>query len=322
MNRFSRNSESNESPRRRLRLFAMNDRTRKEQSSPVTAKCEVQSPKKTSSNESPHKSSNNQYLRQAPLSPSKKAPLLPRTSLTAPAPLLTQQHKDPPSPSSPRSVLPPAPAMEQRERTPTPPAARRETVDCATRPGVSFQPNPTPINDVDNLDPIAAKLSTYGRPGPSQHQQPPNPSMTMMDPIAAKIAAHDNNSRHSNPPSRSFANDPLVPPPSHYHHDQHHHHQYMEIAPGQHVRLRGAKETWQCVENDAYLPTTCFSCDTDLCCIMDASYVLCPLCKVVSPVEGWAGGPDGGVGLGFTYQDLAMWQQEIIERRNQQQAVY
>ena len=89
----------------------------------------------------------------------------------------------------------------------------------------------------------------------------------------------------------------------------------IEIAPGIMARLRGAQETWSCVENDFYLPTTCFCCSSDLFCIMDANYVLCPMCKVVSPLEGCATGMDGGVGLGFTFDDLQQWQHEIIVRR-------
>lgn len=51
---------------------------------------------------------------------------------------------------------------------------------------------------------------------------------------------------------------------------------------------------------------------------MDANYVLCPTCKVVSPMEGCAegGGLDGGVGLGFTFDDLQQWQHEILLRRS------
>ena len=91
----------------------------------------------------------------------------------------------------------------------------------------------------------------------------------------------------------------------------------IEIAPGITARLRGAKETWEAVENDFYLPITCFICQIDLFCIMDANYVLCPQCKVVSPMEGCAqqGSMDGGVGLGFTFQDLQQWQYEIVIRR-------
>jgi hypothetical protein len=89
----------------------------------------------------------------------------------------------------------------------------------------------------------------------------------------------------------------------------------IEIMPGVLARLRGAKETWKCVENDFYLPVTCFSCTTGLCCIMDANYVLCPLCRVISPLEGCATDQNGGVGLGFTVDDLRQWQYEILLRR-------
>lgn len=94
----------------------------------------------------------------------------------------------------------------------------------------------------------------------------------------------------------------------------------IEIAPGMMARLRGADETWAAVENDYYIPTQCFCCQLDICCIMDANFVLCPQCKVVSPLEGCAQpGFDGGVGLGFTFDDLQKWQGEIIHRRGRQQ---
>ena len=53
---------------------------------------------------------------------------------------------------------------------------------------------------------------------------------------------------------------------------------------------------------------------------MDANFVLCPLCKVVSPLQGGADlDYQGGVGLGFTMEDLQQWQHEIILRHKQQQ---
>ena len=94
----------------------------------------------------------------------------------------------------------------------------------------------------------------------------------------------------------------------------------IEIAPGVTARLRGADETWAALENDYYLPASCVCCGADICCIMDADVVLCPLCKVVSPMDGCAGpGFDGGVGLGFTFDDLQTWQEEIIYRRRRLQ---
>lgn len=91
----------------------------------------------------------------------------------------------------------------------------------------------------------------------------------------------------------------------------------IEIAPGVCVRLRGAQETWKCIENDFYTPVVCFDCNADLCCIQDADYVLCPSCRVVSPMEGDYPKRfgDGGVGLGFTMEDLFRWQAEILSNR-------
>ena len=139
----------------------------------------------------------------------------------------------------------------------------------------------------DNFqDPLNKQLKTP----PSIQQREDKPGVQFCsshDEISAKIAAFDN---------------PVQEP-------------RIEIAPGITARLRGAKETYACVENDFYLPVTCFCCSTDLCCIMDANYVLCPQCRVVSPIEGCSDGSDGGVGLGFTFDDLRQWQYEILVRQ-------
>ena len=94
----------------------------------------------------------------------------------------------------------------------------------------------------------------------------------------------------------------------------------VEIAPGVYHRLRGAAETWECVERDFYMPVSCFACAAELCCIQDASYVLCPTCRVVSRMDGMSADHDGGVGLGFTMDDLCRWQSEILAKRNHQGA--
>jgi hypothetical protein len=86
----------------------------------------------------------------------------------------------------------------------------------------------------------------------------------------------------------------------------------LEIAPGVSMRLRGAKETYEAVEHDFYGPATCISCELLIFCILNAEYVLCPDCRVVSPFEGGKNG--GGVGLGFTMDNLACWQNEIMAR--------
>lgn len=88
----------------------------------------------------------------------------------------------------------------------------------------------------------------------------------------------------------------------------------IEIAPGTTAPLLGTAENWRAVARDNYLPTSCVGCNVDMCCILTASYVLCPTCKTVSPLE--CGDPTAGsVGLGFTMGDLHNMQNEIVAQR-------
>jgi hypothetical protein len=87
----------------------------------------------------------------------------------------------------------------------------------------------------------------------------------------------------------------------------------IEVAPGEFLRLRTADETWKAIRNDFYMPCECVLCEITLFCIQDAVLVLCPQCLVVNPLEGAAyEGFDGGVGMGFTMESLAKWQEEIM----------
>jgi hypothetical protein len=86
----------------------------------------------------------------------------------------------------------------------------------------------------------------------------------------------------------------------------------IEISPGVHLRLRGADETWKAIANDYYMPAECICCESAIFCIQDADYVLCPDCRVVSLMEGPSSRGMGGVGLGFKYEDLARWQEDIL----------
>lgn len=91
------------------------------------------------------------------------------------------------------------------------------------------------------------------------------------------------------------------PPPSRHQDDLE-----IEIEPGVFARLRGAEETWVAVEDGQVAYTDCMCCGANLMCIDDALYVLCPECKVVSPLfsDGGRGNPHGGVGLGLRADDL------------------
>jgi hypothetical protein len=112
-------------------------------------------------------------------------------------------------------------------------------------------------------------------------------------------------SHHSSSPDRKRSAKPELPPPSPPQ-------STIEISPGVHVRLRGADETWKAIANDFYMPTECICCESMIFCIQNADYVLCPDCRVVSRMEDPSSRGVGGVGLGFKYEDLARWQEDIL----------
>ncbi len=118
----------------------------------------------------------------------------------------------------------------------------------------------------------------------------------------------NNSSGHSSSPDQKGAAKPelsqIPPPPSPPR-------TTIEISPGVHVRLRGADETWKAIANDFYMPAECICCETTIFCIQNADYVLCPDCRVVSCMEDPSSRGVGGVGLGFKYEDLARWQEDI-----------
>jgi hypothetical protein len=90
--------------------------------------------------------------------------------------------------------------------------------------------------------------------------------------------------------------------------------QKLEVMPGTYLRLRGADETWRAIEVDFYMPCECIACNITLFCIQDASFVLCPKCRTISPIEDMID-DNGGVGLGFTIEELARFQKEIEKSR-------
>ena len=83
----------------------------------------------------------------------------------------------------------------------------------------------------------------------------------------------------------------------------------IEVAPGEFMRLRGAVETLDAIEHDFFTASDCVICQQTILCIADADFLLCPLCKTVSPVDASRSPSryDCSVGLGFTPADLARW---------------
>jgi hypothetical protein len=94
-------------------------------------------------------------------------------------------------------------------------------------------------------------------------------------------------------------------------------HPVIEVAPGVKLRLRGSQETWAAISRDFYVPGLCWGCSETIFVIQDAAYVLCPTCRTVSPMDGTFENPEvSGVGLGFTFEELVLWQQQIADERD------
>lgn len=73
----------------------------------------------------------------------------------------------------------------------------------------------------------------------------------------------------------------------------------VELLPGHFVPLIGSEETWQAFCADNVLDIECSSCQMFLYCKNTAEMVMCPDCRMVSPV-GDAGLGSEGLGLGLS----------------------
>lgn len=78
----------------------------------------------------------------------------------------------------------------------------------------------------------------------------------------------------------------------------------IEVSPGVTTVLRKADETVRAIHNSFFVPVTCSCGKNDLFCIADAKYVLCPACRVVSPVEERPRLCSKGLGMGFSYDTI------------------
>lgn len=79
---------------------------------------------------------------------------------------------------------------------------------------------------------------------------------------------------------------------------------YVEIEKGKQARLRGADEMLRAVEMGFLAYTDCMACSCRVCCVADAALVLCPECRMISPIERRPSDTRGvqsfhGVGLGM-----------------------
>jgi len=93
---------------------------------------------------------------------------------------------------------------------------------------------------------------------------------------------------------------------------------WLEVQPGVRAKLRGAYETWSCLQRDYCLSTSCGSCSAALCCIRTVGHVLCPTCRQMTNTEAAAQAagvsPEerdvSTVGIGLTLEDVQQWEAE------------
>jgi hypothetical protein len=89
------------------------------------------------------------------------------------------------------------------------------------------------------------------------------------------------------PPQDDVQNDPVNLP-------------LVEVSPGIFMKLRGSSESWQALQAGKVIITSCQVCDITLRCVEDAECVICPTCRVISPVQGVRSSQGGGgLGLGL-----------------------
>jgi len=72
----------------------------------------------------------------------------------------------------------------------------------------------------------------------------------------------------------------------------------VEVAPGILEPLRPANEMYKAMETGNVIPTSCFVCSLELLSLDDAKYILCPDCRVVSPIHIEYDFGQNGVSLG------------------------
>jgi hypothetical protein len=105
---------------------------------------------------------------------------------------------------------------------------------------------------------VAPETDQYSSPGSSSWKLPPHPG----DRLEVK-----NSSRHF-----------VSPEPTKPRRVQ------IEVSPGEFMNLRGADETADAIEKGRSRIVYCFSCGIGLRCVPDCELVICPDCRIMSPV--------------------------------------
>lgn len=85
----------------------------------------------------------------------------------------------------------------------------------------------------------------------------------------------------------------------------------VEISPGHFIELRGSKETWKTLQRNFSRQTDCACCSTQIEFIQNVAMVLCPVCRIVIPMDNQNG---RGLGLGVKVQSEISWHHSMKDR--------
>lgn len=100
----------------------------------------------------------------------------------------------------------------------------------------------------------------------------------------------------------------------------------IALTPELKVPLRGASETWQAIQRDSTIVTSCNGCQTELHVIEDAAYVVCLDCWKVGSAEQTVGGihleleedsdEKYGIALGVKCNEVLRWVEDRAVRKS------
>jgi hypothetical protein len=100
----------------------------------------------------------------------------------------------------------------------------------------------------------------------------------------------------------------------------------VEVFPGVFLPVHGRSETLISMQQGQLQRCTCLVCAQTIMCVPQASYILCPDCRVVSPVDTSSdikkvlyGPHEGGVGLGMSCPEFDRWEQANGHTANKSQ---
>jgi hypothetical protein len=84
----------------------------------------------------------------------------------------------------------------------------------------------------------------------------------------------------------------------------------LEVSPGHYLKLHGTEETLKALHQLSMCATECPICLTKVYVLDVAAYLLCPICRGVSPTPNHDHVEENGVGVAITPDKYFQWYQD------------